>query len=498
VNLPYTIAAARRLSVCRARWSPYRYTRWRWHVLFAAIDIAGWLTFGPAKLLRAVLRGGRAIAPEMVQSILVVQLDHLGDAVMSLGLLRALRGHFAQARIHVLASSSNDELFAMSGLVDHVHVMQQTRFSRRGGLAWIAEIIRWGRRLRRHRFDLAIDVRGELPHALLMWVSRARRRVGWACGGGGFLLTERATYVPGRHEVMSRAALADLLGIDSNHNPLPRIKPVEAALRRVDDQLRTAWSAVTQAGWPSSSHHQGACAPRSPMVALHLGAGTAAKRWPAESWRILVERLTCTLDASVVLLGTREDDEAGAIIARSIAAAAGARCLNLVGRLSLTSLAALLYRADLMIGADSGPAHIAAAVGTPVLALFSGTNDPEQWKPWGADVLVLRRPPACTPCHRETCAWADHPCMTGITVDMVMRAATEKLSGGAMTLSPFWGEGRGEGIAAHNTLPIWTDRQQPGCFEADKLRTARAWLMSLWMAGVAATYLWFMLRDYMP
>src|SRR5262249_10853147 len=156
-------------------------------------------------------RSARPAPYDETRSILVVQLDHLGDAVLSLGLLRALRGHYPAARLHVLAAPWNVELLITSGSVDHVHVMKCPRFARRGGWKWQADLVRGSWRLRRHRFDLAIDVRGELPHAILMWLAGARRRVGWPCGGGGFLLTDGVPYVRGRHEVQSRAAIAKVL-----------------------------------------------------------------------------------------------------------------------------------------------------------------------------------------------------------------------------------------------------------------------------------------------
>ena len=96
----YDPAAARRLRVRRPRWSPYRYTRWRWHVLFAVIDALGWLLLGPGKVATASLRrlfssvgGPCGHSAEDIRTILVIQLDHLGDAVMSLALLRTLRQH---------------------------------------------------------------------------------------------------------------------------------------------------------------------------------------------------------------------------------------------------------------------------------------------------------------------------------------------------------------------------------------------------------------------
>jgi hypothetical protein len=99
-------------------------------------------------------------------------------------------------------------------------------------------------------------------------------------------------------------------------------------------------------------------------------------------------------------------------------------------------LAAVLEASDLFIGADSGPAHLAAAVGTPAVVLFSGTNDPRQWQPCGEAVRVLRQPVPCSPCHRTRCPWADHPCMRRLTPNDAAAAVEDLASSGRETT---WG-----------------------------------------------------------
>ena len=97
--------------------------------------------------------------------------------------------------------------------------------------------------------------------------------------------------------------------------------------------------------------------------------------------------------------------------------------LDWTGRLSVTQTAALLERADLFIGADSGPSHLAASAGLPSVILFSGTNRVAQWRPWSRRSLVLRHSVPCGPCHQKVCPLAAHPCMTGLDPDRVYRAA---------------------------------------------------------------------------
>jgi ADP-heptose:LPS heptosyltransferase len=96
--------------------------------------------------------------------------------------------------------------------------------------------------------------------------------------------------------------------------------------------------------------------------------------------------------------------------------------------LTIDELAALMERANLFVGADSGPAHLAAAVGTPAVVLFSGTNDSRQWRPAGRDVRVVQHPTVCAPCHRETCPVEGHPCMERLSPEEVAAAITQLLS----------------------------------------------------------------------
>lgn len=402
----------------------YRYVRWRWRLLFALVDTLGTTLFAAAGCLVALWRRivpARRGKSETTRRILVVQLDHLGDAIITAPIFALLKQRYPGARIEVLAAPWNRRVFDLIAEVDRVHVCSKNRFAPRPGLSWIPAVIAWGLRMRRRRFDLAIDVRGEFPHNVLLWLCGARRRVGWGSGGGGFLLTDRAAYVSDRPELESRMALLERLGIDAGpagRRPLPRIHPPEEA----NDFARSAWRQAS----PERSVHR---------VVIHVGAGTAAKRWPVEHWRVLLAGLAARGGVAVALVGAESDTAT----ARAILGSRPWPVVDWTGRLEIAELAAVLQQADLAIGADSGPAHLAAAVGTPVVVLFSGTNRVEQWRPQGAMVQALRHPVACAPCHRRQCPVASQPCMRGIRPADVLLAIEELLAAAA---------GRGEDRSA--------------------------------------------------
>ena len=285
---------------------------------------------------------------------------------------------------------------------------------------------------------------------LVLALAGIPRRVGWAMGGGGFLLTDTAPWEPGRHEVRSRLALLDAIGAE----PLPTDEvrvtvAVEDRDRvRVARMLRDAWPVATRrsrvvsrratamvaAGATSGTDadgrqglaiadrgdadwlHAGRFGDESPLLAVHLGAGTPAKRWPIASWDDLIGRFLRE-GWRVVVVGGPEDGR--------LAEALTPHCelRDWTGRLRVTETTALLERADLFLGADSGPAHLAASAGVPSVILFSGTNRVGQWRPWSRRSLVLRHSVPCHPCHRKVCPLADHPCMTAIGPDRVHDAA---------------------------------------------------------------------------
>ena len=388
----------------------YRYVRRRWWLLFSLVDFFGGTLFALGRLIpRSTARPGDDAVP---RSILLVQLDHLGDAVLTTGLLAALRARYPHARIELLAAPWNREVFAACSEVQRVFVCHNNRFATKVGWTWPLALVYWAWRLRRRNYDLGIDVRGEFPHAALLWLAGVRRRIGWAAGGGGFLLTHSAEHDRNRHEAASRGALFDLLLPKADEAvgiPPPRFVPSSAARSRASRLL----AELDPLG-------------PGPLVVLHVGAGTQAKCWPVEHWQELLGRLALDRgDLRIVLVGGAGDT------ARARQITGGLAWPNLAdwtGRLSIAELAAIAERAAVFVGADSGPAHLAAAVRAPVVVLFSGTNDARMWKPVGPEVTVLRQPVDCAPCHCRECPLADHPCMQGLKPERVVQAIVRLLS----------------------------------------------------------------------
>jgi ADP-heptose:LPS heptosyltransferase len=290
-----------------------------------------------------------------------------------------------------------------------------------------------GRRLRSGRYDLGIDVRGDVLTVLVLAIAGVPRRLGWAMGGGGFLLTDVADWVPDRHEVQSRLALLECLGLpvggparvvahatDDDRARVGRLLLESSPERRSRSALVAAGRARgASLGWENESESRNGLGHfdlAAPLLVVHLGAGTPAKRWPLRHWRTLIARFLADGWRVVVVGGPEEID-----LAKAVEPHPALR--DWTGRLAVTETAALLERADLFLGADSGPAHLAACAGVPSVILFSGTNRSRQWRPWSRQSLVLRHRVPCSPCHQKTCPLAGHPCLSGLTPERVHLAA---------------------------------------------------------------------------
>jgi heptosyltransferase-2 len=420
----------------------YRYSKLRWRVLVHALDLMG-------AVMMLAWRRFRPIRPvENPKRILIVQLDHLGDSVLTSPLIAQLKLAYPAATIDVMASPSNHEVFEADPAVDRVMVAERTWFERQPQQwGFLRAVWNLGRAIRSEKYDLGIDVRGDVLTVLVLTLGGIPRRVGWAMGGGGFLLTDLAEWVRGRHEVRSRLALLVPLGITPDESARALVHVPDEDRGTVARWLSEAWprkntrriEVPVGAGWTSRHHrneshrtppamlsrvlpedperlHAGRFGALPPMLAVHLGAGTAAKRWPRRHWSTLIQKF---LDEGwrVVIVGGPTDPPASQDLPNHD------RLRDWTGRLTVTQTTALLERADLFIGADSGPAHLAASTGTLSVILFSGTNQTAQWRPWSRYSLILRQRVPCQPCHQKTCPLADHPCMTSLEPDRVYRAA---------------------------------------------------------------------------
>jgi predicted lipopolysaccharide heptosyltransferase III len=337
--------------------------------------------------------------------------------VFTTPLVSALKRRFPGARLTYLVESAALPVLRHNPDIDELIEVGRPRGWQRFRYDW-----RLGRELRARRFDVALDLHGGPRAAWFTRASGAPTRIGYARPWRRWAYTRRVPWtpslVPPRHSVLNQWDLLTPLGVgpaDPARDPVTMpLDPV--AVARVDERCRDA-------GVPDDAR----------LVVLHVSAGNPFRRWPSERFAELAAALaTRTMPLHVVVTsGPSEADAASrvAMLARRLAADTGERIVR-CGEFDLAELAALVTRARLYIGGDSGPLHVAATTRTPVVALF-GPTLPERSLPWRdpavTSIGVDAGPLPCRPCHQRTCVPGDFRCLTSITVAQVLEACDAAL-----------------------------------------------------------------------
>jgi heptosyltransferase-2 len=326
----------------------------------------------------------------MPEALIVRLPNWLGDTVMAIPALRSLRDARATARIALVGPWA--ALLAGQSLADVL--IDYPR-------AWSGRL-RAADTVRSVRPDVAVLMPNSFEAALVACYAGARRRVGFAAGARTPLLTDRLPLpAPRRHQVDEYLLLVEALGIaPATREPRFSGPGVDAAERaHVRGLLREAGAPAPRAG--------------RGRVGIHLGAAYgSAKVWPVERV-IALCRLLGGAGDTPVLLGAPADSALAAAVVRA------APAVSLVGRDRPDLLPALLSEVGVLVSGDTGVAHLAAALGTPVVTLF-GPTDPRLTAPRGPATVVRRAVP-CAPCFYRVCP-IDHPCLRGLDAAEVREA----------------------------------------------------------------------------
>jgi len=383
-------------------------------------------------------------APERV---LLIKFWGIGSLILAAPAIARLRAAWPTARIDLLTLAGNEEVARLIGGIDAV------RSLRLGSLPRIVrELLRLRRDLARARYDVAIDFEFFVHTSSLLAASAGiARRIGFARRRGGKrrLLTEAASFDPSQHTAVNFLALVAAATGAGDPEPLTSVPAGEVMLPEEGRDPSRRFGL------------------HGPYVVVNVNVGALAfeRRWPVESFAAVLRRFARDTDLDVALIGSAE--ERGYVARVAGLAGRGPRLHDLTGQTSLADLAHLLAGATLVVSSDSGPAHLAAAVGAPVVVLF-GPETPERYGPLGPRVRVLYGARFCSPCmtieNAKTvrCPYAA-ACMREISPDSVWAAIELELHRSVGRPDERTGAAIGVGPPTSGSASSRSGRKAPRC-----------------------------------
>ena len=350
--------------------------------------------------------------------ILIVRLSAIGDCLHAVPVLVALREKNPQACIGWAIEEAAHALLEGHPLVDRFHIFPRRAFKRRTGtlVERLGRLDAFRREVREARYDVALDLQGLTKSGLVAWWSGAARRVGFA---GKESREINRFFVTTRIQPPDEAVHV----VEKN---LSLLRPLDIAPPRSPRWVLPDYSKEREELEPFlSQNNLGPGSECKAFVLINPGATWVTKRWSAELFGQVARRLVREHDVAVV--ATWADDEEKRA-AETIVNGAG-KSAWIAPSTNLRQLAALTSQARLFVGNDSGPLHLAVALGVPCVSVF-GASDPLRNGPYGAMHRIQAAGPDCQPCWKKTCARKDMACLDSVTPDCVVESCAGLLERG--------------------------------------------------------------------
>lgn len=364
--------------------------------------------------------------------VLLLRLERIGDLLMTRAALAAVREAAPGATVDLVVGSWNAALAAILEGPDRVERLDAPWLSRGAATLGAGGVLRQAIGWRKRRYDLAINFEGDIRSHLLMALSGAKRRVGFDMAGGGPLLTEVVEHDPQEHvavnslRLVERAFYLEGGGFSSRLAPDGTLAGADGAaaggaLRLPADARRRGHELLETAGARAGID----LSDSRPLVGIHAGGARAIKQWPSERFADVASRLARDLGAAVVLTGSAGDIAVNEAVRARLSS--DVPVMDLTGLADLLALGAVLERLRVFVTVDSGPMHLAAALGTPVAAVF-GPSDPRRWGPLSPAARAVRIDLPCSPCNRirrppKRCVPHVPDCLASVGVERVYEAA---------------------------------------------------------------------------
>jgi len=346
------------------------------------------------------------------ENILIIRLSAIGDVINVLPALRRLRAQFPGSKITWLVEDRASEILRDHPDVDEVIIYPRKKWQSgilrvNKSLNIISESLSFYKKLRKNHYDLVIDFQGNLKSAVMNLITGSGNRLGFGrgyCKEFNYLSTQHHVYPVGKkiHRIEKNLSLLKELDIETTflQPELPVTKDDEEYISNFIDEKAD---------------------PSLPIIIIHPGTSKfgSFKQWPAENYTLLADMIQDKYDANVILTwGPGELD-----VVNEIAGSVKHKALPACETKSIKQLTALIKRATLFIGGDTGPLHIASIMGIPVVGLY-GPKDPAIYGPYDGTAIVIKKDVPCSPCRKRTCG--DPICMSSILPEDVF-SGVEKL-----------------------------------------------------------------------
>jgi heptosyltransferase-2 len=342
-------------------------------------------------------------SPDRPHSFLVIQTAFLGDAVLTTPMLAALRERFPSTRITVVATPEVADVFRQAA-VDDVII-----FDKRGREKSLAARWRLAKELRRRHFDWAIIPHRSMTSALLAFLARIPRRIGFDRSQGRWLLTHEVPFRWGTHDVDRNMGLLEPLGVKQAAGKL-WLEAEPQTADAIKDRLRDE-----------------GISGEAPLIGINAGSAWATKRWLPEGFAAVADRLVRQSGAQIIFIGAPKD----APVIADIRMRMKEKAVDWTGKTNLKELIAVIRRCHVFLTNDSGPMHIAVAGGIPTVAIFGPTTKELGFFPYGPGHTVIEKSLPCRPCGlhgADRCPLEHFQCMRLITPEEVFAAVRSKLA----------------------------------------------------------------------
>ena len=331
------------------------------------------------------------------ERILVVKLDHLGDVLLATPVFSNLRRAYPNTELHALTGAWSRVVLEKHPDVSKVIEYNSPAFCRTGQPTSLKQTFRLYRALRRQKYDLMVELRSDWRVVWFAFLRLAPKRL------------DRAAL-----QVANKLGLAQFTG---THETTRNLDVLKQAGIPIPVQTTTFSVTAENKEWASDFLATHQIDREHPLIAIHPGSPIELKRWLPERFAELADWLIAQKGAQILFVGVKDEIQ----IITDIQARMRGESINIAGETTLTQLASILHRCNVFIGNDSGPMHLAAAVGIHTIGLY-GPGDPTRFGPVGEKCQTIRRKLDCPPCPGTTCRFREEGCMSKIQVTDVIQA----------------------------------------------------------------------------